>query len=53
MLTPPTNKLTRNVIGAMIPCQSPPQNPAGFAPGCLYFELDPAMDREFAIVAGV
>jgi len=50
MLTPPTNKLTINVIGAIIPCQSPPRKPAVLAPGCRYFEFDPATERRFAIV---
>jgi hypothetical protein len=49
MLTPVANKLTINVIGAMIPCQSPPQKPAGGAPGSLYLEFAPATEREFAI----
>jgi hypothetical protein len=51
MLTPFTNKLTRNIIGAMIPCQSPPQKPAGGAYASLYLEFEPATARTFAIGA--
>src|SRR5882762_6352358 len=50
MLTPLTNKLTRNVIGATSPCHNPAQNPAGLASGPLYFELAPATASEFAIM---
>jgi hypothetical protein len=53
MLTPFANKLTIKVIGAMIPCQRPPQKPAGCAPGSLYFEYAPATEREFAIAGAV
>ena len=47
MLTPSSNKLTRNVIGAIIPCQRPIKKHAGVAPGSLYAEVDPAMERAF------
>src|ERR1700749_2325758 len=53
MLTSVANKLTRNMIGAIIPCQTPLQKPAGSAPGCLYFESEPATERAFAIGAGI
>jgi len=50
MLTPSMNRLTMNVIVETIPCQKPAQNPAGFAPGSLYLEFEPATQRTFAIV---
>jgi hypothetical protein len=34
-----------------MPCQSPPQNPAGRASGFLYFEFEPATESAFAISA--
>ena len=37
------------VIGSINPCHSPAQNPAGSAPGCLYFEFDPATASIFAM----
>ncbi len=39
-----------NVIGSINPCHRPAQNPAGSAPGCLYFEFDPAIASTFAII---
>jgi hypothetical protein len=50
MLTPLTSKLTMKVIGAMNPCQRPPRNPAGLAPGNLYFDFNPATERIFSMV---
>lgn len=35
----------------MIPCQSPPQKPAGWAYASLYLEFEPATARAFAIGA--
>ena len=35
------------MIGAIIPCQRPIKKPAGVAPGSLYAEVDPAMERAF------
>src|SRR5215472_5746027 len=51
MPTPSANRLMRNVMGAIMPCQSPPQNPAGRALGSLYLEFEPATDSAFAIGA--
>ena len=51
MLTPSTNRLTINVIGAIAPCHSPPQKPAGSAPRSLYLEFHPATEREFGMEA--
>ena len=42
-----------NVIGAMMPCHNPAQNPAGMAPGSLYLELFPATQSPFAIVGKI
>src|SRR5215469_13112689 len=49
MLTPSTNRLTIKVIGAITPCHSPPQKPAGSAPRSLYLEFHPATEREFGM----
>ena len=38
-----------NVIGEIMPCHKPAQNPAGVAPGIWYFEPGPATANMFAI----
>ena len=43
------NRLNQNRSGAMIPCYSPAQKPAGVTPGNLYFESLPAMASMFGI----
>ena len=44
------NRLTGNTMGATIPCQRPAQKPAGFAPGDLNIDLDPAIASGFVMV---
>ena len=42
-------RLTTNAMGAIIPCHSPAQKPAGQASGTLYFDLGPATESGLAM----
>ena len=50
ILTPGLKRLTIKVMGAIIPCHNPSQNPAGSASSFLYFELGPGAAHELAII---